>query len=309
MSSRGFNSFIFKEIVMKLVIADRMEEDVVELIRELGEVVYQPKDLAKEVADAQVLIVRSATTVDRDLLEAASSLKVVARAGIGIDNIDSKECEKRGIKVVNTPGASRNAVAELALGLIICTMRNVQRAHFQMKNKNWDKKHLTGSEIEGKTLGIIGYGRIGSALGRKAAALGMNIISYNPPPRHEDEIVMFIDELDEFLAKADVISLHTILTDETRHMVNAESISKMKDGVFLINTARGALIDEDALYEACKSGKVAGAAIDVYEEEPYTGKLLELDNVYFTPHLGAGSFEAQMRIGEELVERIRKELD
>jgi D-3-phosphoglycerate dehydrogenase len=142
----------------------------------------------------------------------------------------------------------------------------------------------------------------------KAAALGMNIISYNPPPRHEDEIVLYIEDLDEFLGKSDVISLHTILTEDTRHMINAKTIANMKDGVFIINTARGALIDEDALYDACKSGKVAGAAIDVYEEEPYSGKLLELDNVYFTPHLGAGTKEAQMRIGEELVERIKKGL-
>jgi D-3-phosphoglycerate dehydrogenase len=293
---------------MKIIIADRMEEEVVSLIKEVGEVVYQPKDLKSALSDADALIVRSATTVDSKLLDAGSNLKVVGRAGIGLDNIDLDECEKRGIKVVNTPGASRNAVAELALGLIISTMRNVQKAYFQMKNKKWDKKHLTGHEIEGKTLGIIGYGRIGSALGRKAAALGMDIIAYNPPPRHEDGIALFIEELDEFLEKADVISLHTILTDETRHMINEKTIEKMKDGVFIINTARGALIEEDALYKAAKAGKVAGAAIDVYEEEPYTGKLLELDNVYFTPHIGAGTKEAQMRIGTELVERLKKEI-
>jgi D-3-phosphoglycerate dehydrogenase len=293
---------------MKIVIADQMEKEVVELIKGIGEVVYRPKELKASVSDADALIVRSATIVNKDLLDAAMNLKIVARAGVGLDNIDQGECEKRGIKVLNTPGASRNAVAELALGLIICTMRNVQKAHLQMKNKNWDKKHLIGHEIEGKTLGIIGYGRIGSAVGRKAAALGMNIISYNPPPRHEDEIVLYIEDLDEFLGKSDVISLHTILTEDTRHMINAKTIANMKDGVFIINTARGALIDEDALYDACKSGKVAGAAIDVYEEEPYSGKLLELDNVYFTPHLGAGTKEAQMRIGEELVERIKKGL-
>jgi len=187
-------------------------------------------------------------------------------------------------------------------------MRNVQKAHFQMKNKVWDKKSLTGSEIEGKTLGIIGYGRIGSTLGRKAAALGMRIIAYNPPPRHEDGIARFVEDFEEFLAKADVISLHTIMTEETRHMINSKAIAKMKDGVFMINTARGALIDEGALYEACRSRKIAAAALDVYETEPYTGKLLELDNVYFTPHLGAGTNEAQARIGKELVEKLREEL-
>lgn len=293
---------------MKIVISDSMEEEVVELIKEIGNTVYLPDDLNSAVSDADALIVRSATTVDTGLLDQAQNLKVVARAGIGLDNIDLEECKKRDIKVVNTPGASRNAVAELALGLIICTMRNVQKAHLQMENKVWDKLHLVGHEIEGKTLGVIGYGRIGSAVGRKAAALGMDVIAYNPPPRHEDGIALFIEELDEFLGKADVISLHTVLTEETRHMINEKNIAKMKDGVFLINTARGALIDEDALYNACKSGKIAGTAIDVYEEEPYTGKLLELENVYFTPHLGASTKEAQLRIGTELVEKLKKEL-
>ena len=293
---------------MKIVIADQMEEDVVELIRELGTVNYMPKDLNASLADADALVVRSATKVTKELLTHAKKLKVVARAGIGLDNVDAKECETRGIKVINTPGASRNAVAELAIGMIIGAMRNIQKAHYQMKNGVWDKKHLTGAELGGKTLGVIGYGRIGSAVGHKAAALGMNIIAYNPPPRHEDGIALFVESLDELLSKADVITLHTIMTEETKHMINRETIAKMKDGVFLINTARGALINEEALYEACKSGKVAGAALDVYESEPYKGKLLELDNVYFTPHIGAGTKEAQMRIGAELVERLKKEL-
>jgi len=293
---------------MKIIIADQMEDEVVGLIKQLGTVEYTPKDLNASLVDADALVVRSATKVTKELLNHAKKLKVVARAGIGLDNVDVKECEARRIRVINTPGASRNAVAELAIGLIIGAMRNIQKAHHQMKNGVWDKKNLTGSELEGKTLGVIGYGRIGSAVGHKAAALGMEIIAYNPPPRHEDGIARFVERLDELLSEADVITLHTIMTGETRHMINRETIAKMKDGVFIINTARGALIDEDALYEACKSGKVAGAALDVYEIEPYKGKLLELDNVYFTPHLGAGTKEAQMRIGQELVERLKKEL-
>ena len=293
---------------MKIIIADQMEEEVVELIKKLGTVEYTPKDLNASLADADALVVRSATKVTKELLNHAKRLRVVARAGIGLDNVDVKECETRGIKVINTPGASRNAVAELAIGLIIGAMRNIQKAHLQMKNGVWDKKHLTGAELEGKTLGVIGYGRIGSAVSHKAAALGMEIIAYNPLPRHEDGIALFVESLDELLSKADVITLHAIMTEETKHMINRKTIAKMKDGVFLINTARGTLIEEDALYEACKSGKVAGAALDVYEIEPYKGKLLELDNVYFTPHLGAGTKEAQMRIGQELVERLKKEL-
>jgi len=292
----------------KIVISDNMEEEVVELIEGLGEVSYRPENLPEELKDAEALIVRSATKVTREMLDGAPSLKAVARAGVGLDNVDQEACKEKGIKVINTPGASGNAVAELALGLAICGLRNVQKAHHQMKNKVWDKKHLVGHEIEGKTLGVIGYGRIGHLVGLKAHTMGMNIIGYNPPPRHEDGIVKYIDDMDEFLGKADVITIHCILTDETRNMINKEVISKMKDGAFIINLARGEIIDEDALYEGCKSGKLLGAALDVFPHEPYTGKLLELDNVYMTPHIGGSTKEAQLRIGEELVKKLKEVL-
>jgi D-3-phosphoglycerate dehydrogenase len=189
---------------------------------------------------------------------------------------------------------------------MIASLRNAQKAHHQMKGKVWDKKHLVGREIEGKTLGIIGYGRIGHLLGKKASMLGMRILAEDPHPR-EDGIASFVT-LDELLAQSDVISLHTALVESTRDLINKESIAKMKDGVVLINTSRGGVIDEDALYEGCKSGKIAAAALDVYKEEPYTGKLLELDNVYFTPHLGASTKEAQIRIGKEIAKIIKEEL-
>jgi len=222
--------------------------------------------------------------------------------------VDQAACKARGIKVLNTPGASSNAVAELALGLMIGALRNIQKAHNQMKAGKWEKKTLTGNEIEGKTLGIIGYGRIGALLGKKAHALGMNVISYNPPPRHEDGIVKYIDDLGSFLGQADVISFHVPATPQTANLVNKDNIAKMKDGVIIINTSRGEIIDEDALYDAVKSGKVAGAALDVYRTEPYKGKLIELDNVYLTPHLGASTKEAQEKIGAELVRILKAEL-
>lgn len=177
-----------------------------------------------------------------------------------------------------------------------------------MKGGKWEKKSLTGREIQGKTLGIIGYGRIGAMLAKKAKALGMDAIAYNPPPRHEDGNVEFVDNFDDFLARSDVISLHVPATPQTTGMINAESIAKMKDGVFIINTSRGEIIGEDALYEGLKSGKIGGAALDVYREEPYRGKLLELENVCFTPHLGASTKEAQERIGVELVRLLKEEL-
>jgi D-3-phosphoglycerate dehydrogenase len=292
---------------MLIVIADEMEGTVVNEIRKLGKVIYKPKDLPVALADADVLIVRSATKVTKELVSRAGKLKLVARGGVGLDNVDQDACRAKGIKVLNTPGASTNAVAELALALILASFRNVQKAHHLMLQGRWEKKGLSGHEIEGKTLGIIGYGRIGSALAAKAGRLGMSVIAYNPPPRHKDDNARFVG-LDELLAKSDVISLHAALTQETKNIINQDTLAKMKNGVYLVNTARGELVDEDALYDACKSGKLLGAALDVYKTEPYKGKLLELENVYFTPHLGASTKEAQERIGAELVRILKDEL-
>jgi D-3-phosphoglycerate dehydrogenase len=290
---------------MLVVIADNMEESVVKAIAELGEVLNKPDNVKAAIADADALVVRSATKVTRELV-AGSKLKLVIRAGVGTDNIDKEACAEAGIKVMNTPGASSNAVAELVLGLAICGLRNVQRAHHQMKNGQWEKKKLTGNEIAGKTLGIIGYGRIGGLLGKKANSLGMEVLASDPHPR-EDGIAKFMSNEDIF-SRADVISLHVPALPETINLINRDNISKMRDGAFIINTSRGEIIDEEALYEACKGGKLKGAALDVYREEPYKGKLLELENVYFTPHIGAATREAQGRIGEEVVGILKREL-
>jgi len=284
-------------LLMFIVVADNMEKEALEELKDVGKVSFRPENLKQALSEADVLVVRSATKVTKELLSDAKKLKIVARAGIGLDNIDQEACMEKKIKVINTPRASTKAVAELALGLIILTMRNVQKAHHQMKNGIWDKKHLVGRETEGKTLGIIGYGRIGSLLAKKARAIGMTIIAHDPHAR-KDETSVFVEDIGDLFKQADVISIHAPLVESTRNLINKDNIAKMKDGVFIINTARGPIIDEDALYEACKSGKIAGAALDVYCEEPYKGKLLELDNVYFTPHLGASTKEAQKRIGK-----------
>lgn len=293
---------------MQIVIADQMEEEIVEEIKKLGNVEYKPKELKKAIVDADVLIVRSATKVTKELLTNAKKMRIVIRAGVGLDNIDQNACKEKNIKVLNTPGASSNAVAELVLGLMITMLRNVQKAHHQMKKGIWDKKNLTGNEIAGKTLGIVGYGRIGSMVGKKAYALGMKVIVYDSQPRQTADEVIVMDELDKFFASADIISLHVPVNNETKNMINKQNIAKMKDGVYIINTSRGEIVDENALYDGCKSVKVAGAALDVYKTEPYTGKLLELENICFTPHLGAGTKEAQLRIGKELIEILKKEL-
>jgi D-3-phosphoglycerate dehydrogenase len=295
--------------MMKVVIADSMDEGALRLMRETGaEVSFKPKSLQEEIKDAHVLIVRSATQAGESLLSLAPKLRLVARAGVGLDNVDREYCKKRGIEVMNTPQASTNAVAEFALALILSSCRNLPRAHHSMKAGKWEKKLLYGIEVSGKTLGIIGCGRIGSLLAEKASALGMEILGHNPPPRHESPCIKYVEE-EELLEKSDIISLHVPLTPETEKMINAKTLSMMKDGAILINTARGAIVDEGALYDACKSGKLRAAALDVYNSEPYSGRLLELDNVFCSPHLAASTKEAQLRIGEMLAEKIRSLMD
>ncbi len=291
----------------KIVVADPMESKVVESLGALGDVVAVPEDLQSAVSDADVLVVRSRTKVTPELLSNAKNLKIVARAGVGLDNIDLNRCRGLGIKVINTPEAPSNAVAELAMASILVLSRNIHRSNVEMRAGVWNKKKLLGCEIEGKTLGIIGYGRIGSLLGKKAAALGMKVLTFTYEPR-PNGIAEFLENVDELYKKSDYISIHVPVTDETRDMINRETIAKMKDGVYIVNTSRGAVIDEDALYEALKSGKVAGAALDVYTKEPYTGKLLELDSISFTPHLGSSTKESQLRIGKLLLEKLEKEL-
>ncbi len=291
---------------MKIVIADNMEMDVVAEIRKLGHVVLAPNDILAEIKDAEILVVRSSTQVAGKLLSHAHKLRIVARAGVGLDNVDKAACEKRGIKVLNTPGASSNAVAELAIGLMFAVSRKIAKADASMKNKTWIKKELVGTELEGKTLGIVGLGRIGSLLAIKANALGMNIIYYDP---HTSVSTLGTPvNLESIMAMSDYISLHVPLAPETRELINPSAIAKMKKTAVLINTARGGLVDEEALYSAIKEGKIAGAALDVYPEEPYMGKLCELDTIVLTPHIAGNTKEAQMRIGKELVESLKKEL-
>jgi D-3-phosphoglycerate dehydrogenase len=290
---------------MKVVVSDNMGRAALEKLRETGaEVIYKPESLDAALADSAVLVVRSATKVTAELISKAPKLKTVIRGGVGLDNVDQEACRKRGIEVFNTPGASTNAVAELTLALILSSVRNIPRAHYSMKQGKWEKKSLSGTEIRGKTLGIIGCGRIGSLVGEKAHKLGMRVLGYNPPPLHPSSFIEYA-ELDGIFREADIITFHVPLTPDTEKMVNPNSLSLMKSGVIIINTARGQIIDEDALYEACKSGKVRAAALDVYSEEPYRGRLLELDNVFLTPHIGASTEEAQLRIGEEIAEKIR----
>jgi D-3-phosphoglycerate dehydrogenase len=285
-----------------------MEPEVVEGIKALGPVVLTPLNLKQELADAEVLIVRSATSVNADLLEAAPKLKIVARAGVGLDNIDTLACKARNIEIINTPGASSNAVAEMAIGMMIALMRNIGRAHAALKVGRWEKKNCMGNELTGKVLGIVGLGRIGRLVAAKAICLGMRVI-YTDPKKASDVSYPYYPSVDEMLPLCDIVSLHANLPAGSPPILNAERIAKMKKGSYLVNTARGFLVDEQALALALKGGHLAGAALDVYQSEPYSGPLIELDNVLLTPHIAASTFEAQHRIGEDLIAQLKQRLE
>lgn len=291
---------------MNIVIAEVTEKEVVAEIQKLGKVTLVPSDLRASLADADVLIVRSATKVNGELLSFGPKLRIVARAGVGLDNVDIEACKKRNIKVLNTPGASSNAVAELVVAMIFAISRKIPKADESMKNKTWLKKEFTGVEVQGKMLGIAGLGRIGTMVALKAKALGMGIIYYDP--NHPVSALGKCVSLDELMASSDYISLHMPLIPQTRDLINGAAIAKMKKTAYLINTARGAVVDEEALYLALSEKRIAGAALDVYSVEPYNGKLCELDNVLLTPHIAGSTKEAQQRIGQELVQKLKAEL-
>ena len=300
---------------MKVIVTDKIAEKGVELLKNEGYEVKEawdiPKDdLPKIIGEYDAIVIRSATKLKGELLAAAKNLKVVGRAGIGLDNVDLKTCEDKNIIVRNTPNATTDTVAELALAYMFALARPIVKATNTLRKGEWAKKQLKGTELLDKTLGIVGCGRIGSALARKCHAIGMQVIGCDVVEIHEACVDQC--EMNDVFANADYISLHLPLLESTKHIINAETISQMKDGVFIINCARGGTIDEKALYDAIKSGKVKGAALDVWEEEPisyeYSKKLLELEEVIGSPHIGAQTDEGQERAGIQVAEAVIEEL-
>ncbi|MDR2908796.1 MAG: D-2-hydroxyacid dehydrogenase [Oscillospiraceae bacterium] len=296
---------------MRILASDGMEKASVEKLKSLGhEVVeqfYEPDELKEQVKNFDVLVVRSATKVRAPIIDAAAEagrLKLILRGGVGVDNIDVAYAQEKGIKVNNTPKASSAAVAELAIGHMFCLARYIHIANVTMRDGKWNKKNYEGIELMGKTLGLIGVGRIGRSVADRAAALGMHVIytehpSFVPPADDPYKLVT----KDELLAQADFISIH--MPKQDKPVIGQEELAKLKEGVFLVNTSRGGLIDEAELIKALDSGKVAGAALDVFEEEPTKNeKLYTHPKVSATPHIGASTKEAQGRIGEELVAQI-----
>ncbi len=300
---------------MKIVVAEKISASAVDLLREPRWTVVTAEQLngklAEHLATADALIVRSAVEVNAALLEHARKLRVIGRAGVGVDNIDLDDATRKGIAVMNTPGANAVAVAEHTLGMMLAMARHIPRADALMHAGKWEKKTLQGTELRGKTLGVVGLGRIGMEVARRARAFGMEIIAHDPfvSGSVAKEQAIRMAKLDELYAAADYLTLHVGLTQQTTSMINADSIKKMKRGVRLVNCARGELIDERALTQALKQGLVAAAALDVFSDEPpHNSPLLAFENVILTPHIAGSTHEAQEAVGYQIALQVKEYL-
>jgi D-3-phosphoglycerate dehydrogenase len=294
----------------RILIADHLDQEAIEELQAVPGFEVTVKtglneaDLVKIIPDFEVVVVRSATKITRPIIEAGQNLKLIVRAGIGLDTIDVKAAKEKGVEVANTPSATSISVAEHVIGLMIGAVRHHGPANLSMKQHKWEKKLFTGTEVYGKTLGIIGFGRIGLEVARRALALGMNILAYDVVPIKTDLAVKQVS-LDELLNQADIITLHVPRTPEP--ILGAKEFERMKKGVVIVNAARGGVVDEKALLEALNSGLVKAAALDVFSQEPPQDfSLIDHPRVTATPHLGASTEEGQKRAGLEVV-RIVKE--
>ena len=296
-----------------VLICDQVNTILKEILEKNGlKVTYEPEitpeQIAEKIGTFEVVVVRSRTKMTRELVEKADKCKIIARVGVGLDNIDQDAAKEKNIRVINAVEGAITAVAELVIGLMLSMAREIPRADREIRNGNWIKKELMGSELKGKYLGIVGLGNIGKRLGRLARALNMNIIGYDVVPIDDEfskEVGLMKADLDTLLSSADYVSFHVPLLDSTHHMINAEKLKMMKNTARIINTARGGVIDEEALYNALKDGSLAGAALDVFEAEPATGnKLTTLPNFIATPHMGAQTKEAQLLAANVIAEKI-----
>ncbi|MDI1495724.1 MAG: 3-phosphoglycerate dehydrogenase [Cenarchaeum symbiont of Oopsacas minuta] len=302
----------------KVLICDTTDSILQKILEDNGLTVsylpqITPKELAEEIGKYEIIIVRSRTKLTSDLVNKAITCKIIARVGVGLDNIDLDAAKARNIRVINAVEGATTAVAELVLAMMFSLARKIPMADKGMRTGKWLKGELKGTELKGKYLGIVGIGNIGKRLARLARALNMNIIGYDPMPIDEKftkEVGLFKADLDTLLKSSDYISLHVPLLKSTKHMINAEKLALMKPTAAIINTSRGGVLDEDALYDALSARRLGGAALDVYEIEPATGnKLTKIDNIILTPHIGAMTMEAQSLaaniIGEKIIQILR----
>ena len=296
-----------------VLICDQVNPKLNEILEKNGlQITYEPEitpdQIAEKIGNYEVVVVRSRTKITKDLIQRADKCKIIARVGVGLDNIDQDAAKEKNIRVINAVEGAMNAVAELVIGLMLSLAREIPRADREVRNGNWIKKELMGTELRGKYLGIVGLGNIGKRLGRLAKSFNMNIIGFDVMPIDEEfskEVGLMKADLGTLLASADYVSLHVPLLDSTKHMINAEKITTMKSTARIINTSRGGVIDEDALYDALKNGNLGGAALDVFEIEPATSnKLRELPNFISTPHMGAQTKEAQSLAANVIAEKI-----
>ena len=304
--------------MMKILVSDPLSEEGLKILKDIKDFQVDVKtdlkpDALKEVIkNYDALLVRSATKVTKDIINAAEKLKVIGRAGVGLDNVDLEAATQKGIIVMNTPGGNTISTAEHTMSMILALSRNIPQANASTKKGEWKRSKFMGVELYNKTLGIIGFGRIGREVARRASSFGMKVLAYDPFLSREvaESLGAQVVELKELLPACDYITVHTPLTEETKHIISDAEFALMKNGVRLINCARGGIIDEAALVKAIKEGKVAGAALDVFENEPLTpeNELLKLDNTILTPHLGASTEEAQVNVAIEVAEIVRDAL-
>jgi D-3-phosphoglycerate dehydrogenase len=297
---------------VKVLIADSIAKSAVVSLQKDFEVMekhFSPEELLKEIDQFDAVIVRSATKIPREVIQKGVLLKAIGRAGVGVDNIDVAAATEAGIPVVNSPRASSISVAEMTIAFMLALSRKIVDATNKTKNGEWPKKQLNGTELYGKTIGFVGCGRIGAEVVTRAKAFGMKCIVYDPylPKEVITKIgAESVDNLVDLLPISDFITIHALLTDETRGMIGTDELKKMKTTAYIVNCARGGIIDEDALYTEIKSNSIAGAALDVFEDEPSrANKLFELPNVYVSPHVGASTLEAQERAGNITAEQVR----
>jgi D-3-phosphoglycerate dehydrogenase len=297
---------------LRVLIREPIADPGVELLRERFDVDVEPNgDLDSKIGAYDAIVIRSATKLTADVLERAERLKVIGRAGVGVDNVDVEAATRRGIVVANAPESTVVSAAEHTIGLLVALSRNIPQAHAALKQGRWERSRYGGVELEGKTLGVLGFGRIGQQVARRALGLGMRVVAYDPFVAKERFRELGVDRFEtaeDVYGRAEFLTLHLPLTDETRGSLDAAAFDRMQ-GVRLVNAARGELVDEPALIEALRTGKLAAAALDVFSDEPYSGPLLELDNVVVTPHLAASTEEAQDRAGVIVAEQVAAALE